>query len=191
MRRALPLTALVGAALAAAGCGAQRAQAPDTSSPLAPGGTVRMRLPAEGLTFAAPRAWSRLPGTAPQVAQLTSGRASVTLWRYPRTEPLPRTTAGVRQARTDLVAAAKARTPDFTTTAARIGRVGTHPAIELRGTATVAGHQRSIHSVHVYAFGAELVVDALAPAADAPRIDREVVEPLLRSLRVRAPRGAA
>ncbi|HSD77161.1 MAG TPA: hypothetical protein VLA98_07135 [Solirubrobacteraceae bacterium] len=189
MRRLLAATSLTAAAVATAGCGAERAATPDTATPQAPGGTVGVRLPADGVAFAAPLAWTRVPGTAPQLTELASGRATVTLWRYPRTEPLPRTAAGLRQAQRDLEAAATARTPSFSATARRATRVAGHPAVELRGTATVDGQPRAIRSIHVYALGAELVVDAVAEPAQARRVDREVVAPLVRSLRLRAPRG--
>jgi hypothetical protein len=39
----------------------------------------------------------------------------------------------------------------------------------------------------VYAFGAEYVVDAFAPAAVFGQVDREAFLPVVRSLRVRAP----
>jgi hypothetical protein len=191
MRRALPATVLTGVALAASACGAERAPAPDTATPQPPGGTVRVRLPADGVSFAAPRAWTRPPGAAPQIAELASGRATVTLWRYARTQPLPRTAAGLRQARRDLEAAAMARNPGLAITTSRITRVDGRPAVELRGTATLDGHERAIRSVHVYAFGAELVVDALAERPQAARVNREVVAPLVRSLRLRPPRGGA
>jgi hypothetical protein len=190
MRRALPATVLTGAVLGAAGCGAQPQPTPDTATPLPPGGTVRVRLPDAGVSFAAPRAWQRPAAEPPQIAQFASGTAAVTLWRYPRAEPLPRTAKGLRQARSDLEAAVKARNGGFSTTSARILRIDGRPAVELRGTANVAGRPRTIRSLHVYAFGAEVVVDALAEPSQARRTDREVVAPLVRSLRLRAPQGS-
>jgi hypothetical protein len=191
MRRALPATVLTGVALAASACGAERQAAPDTATPRAPGGRVRVHLRADGVSFAAPRAWTRVPGEAPQIAELASGRATVTLWRYARTQPLPRTVAGLRQALSDLEAAAKARNPGLSITRSRTTRVDGHPALDLRGSASIDGHERVVRSVHVYAFGAELVVDALAEPAHAARVDHQVVAPLVRSLRLRAPRGGA
>ena len=61
----------------------------------------------------------------------------------------------------------------------------------MRGTATIAGQQRRVRSVHVYAFGAELVVDAVVEPAQAARVGREVVAPLVRSLRLRDPGAGA
>ena len=63
--------------------------------------------------------------------------------------------------------------------------------VEVRGTATIGGQQRRVRSVHVYAFGAELVVDAVVEPAQAGRVGREVVAPLLRSLRLRDPGAGA
>lgn len=189
MRRAVPATALSLAALAAAGCGTERARPPDTAIPAAPHGTRAVALPDAGVRLRAPRAWTRTPGQAPEVLQLASGRATVTLWRYPRTEPLPRSPAALRQATTDLLAAVRARDPGFTENLAGARRVDGRPAVEVRGTGSVAGRRRALRSVHVYAFGGEVVIDALAEPRHARRVDRQVVTPLLRSLRLSTPRA--
>src|SRR3954468_8549847 len=186
MRRRPPATllCLIAAAPALAGCGAQRQPAPDTATPQPPRGTVTVRLPAAGVRLRAPRTWTRVSAPAPGILTLASGRATVTLWRYPRTEPLPRTTAALRQARKDLLAATRARDPSFDLASLRRTCIDGRPALDLRGTATVAGRQRAVRSVHVYAFGAELVLDALAEPAQARRVARQVVVPLVRSLRL-------
>jgi hypothetical protein len=189
MRRVVPATALTLAALGAAGCGAERQRPPDTAVPTAPGGTRAVALPDAGVRLRAPRAWARTPGQAPEVLQIASGRATVTLWRYPRTEPLPRSPAALGQATTDLLAAVRARDPGFTETLARARRVDGEPAVEVRGTGSVAGRRRALRSVHVFAFGGEVVVDALAEPRQARRVDREVLTPLLRSLRLAPPRA--
>ena len=78
-----------------AGCGATRQRAPDTATAQPPGaddppssrpaGRPPRTCPGPGRGRAAP---------APELLGLSSGRATVTLWRYPRTQPLPRTSRG-------------------------------------------------------------------------------------------------
>ena len=60
-------------------------------------------------------------------------------------------------------------------------------AIELTGTQTVAGFTYDVRSAHLFREGAEVVVDAYAPPADFPRVDRTVFEPALRSLKLSSP----
>jgi hypothetical protein len=191
-RRSAPLSAaaLMALALASHGCGNDRTPAPDTARPLSPQGSARISFPQAGVRFAAPGRWDRAPGQAPLVTTVTSGRATIAVWRFPRTEPLPRTAGDMRRARRGLLGAAKARDPSFRSREARARRVGGHRALEVRGSGTVEGQPRRLRSLHVFAFGGEVVVDAFAPPADFPRVDREVVRPLLRSLRLSRPQGA-
>ncbi len=41
-----------------------------------------------------------------------------------------------------------------------------------------------VRSTHVYAEGAEIVVDAFAPEKDFRRVDEQVFRPLLKSLKI-------
>lgn len=184
IRSAIPLAL---AAVAVAGCGAVREGPPDTATAQAPQGTARVEPAGTGVQLHVPRSWSRGRGAAPELLSVASGRATITLWRYPRSQPLPRSRAALRQAAQDLLAAVQARDQSFAPISARRTRVDGRPAVEVRGTATIAGQQRRVRSVHVYAFGAELVVDAVVEPAQDARVGREVVTPLLRSLRVRDP----
>jgi hypothetical protein len=186
MRRA-PLPILAAATLAA-GCGNQQSKPPDPTTPAPVAGRTTVFFDAQGLRFRAPADWRVRPGPAPLVATLQSGTASVAIWRYPRTEPLPRTKAQLGQARGLLLAAAHARDSTFKEAKVAVTRVARHPAIQVRGTETVSGQPRTVRSTHVYAFGAELVVDAFASAAQFPAVDRAVFAPLVRSLRVSAPK---
>lgn len=47
--------------------------------------------------------------------------------------------------------------------------------------------RRHVGSAHVYAQGAELVVDAFAPPGEFATVDRTMFQPLLRSLRLTRP----
>jgi hypothetical protein len=186
MRRELFLTCL--AALAACGCGNQQSEPPDVSHPSPPIGHTAAWFDKQGVRFTAPVGWHLQPGAAPLVATVQSGTASIAVWRYPRTEPLPKSKAAMAQARDLLLAAAHARDATFKATKVAITRVRGRPAIQVRGTETVSGQPRTVRSTHVYALGAEVVLDAFAPADVFPRVDRDVFGPLLRSLHVVTPK---
>lgn len=183
MRRRLPLLAC----LVVAGCGNAQSHPPDVSAPAQPSGTSAVRFDAAGLRFAAPGGWHVQAGTAPLVATVQSGTALIAIWRYPRAERLPATTAQLTQARDLLLQAAKARDPSFTAARSAITKLGSHPAIQVRGTETVSGQPRVVRSTHVYAFGSEVVVDAYAPPSAFGQVDREAFQPVVRSLRLHAP----
>ena len=183
MRR-LPLLACL---LVVAGCGNEQAKPPDMSVPARPSGATAVSFAPQGIRLAAPGGWKVQPGQAPLVATIQSGTAQIAIWRYPRTEPLPKTGAQLTQARDLLLQAAKARDQTFTEAKTTITRIGGHPAIQVRGTETLAGQPQTVRSTHVYAFGGEVVVDAFAPAAVFAQVDRDAFRPLVKSLRLQAP----
>lgn len=167
-----------------AGCGNERTDPPDVATPGPPLGSTRQSDPTNAISFLVPVGWRFDRGQAPLVATIATGQASIAIWRYPRTEPLPTTDAQLDQALNDLVAAAKARDPTFTEQAREKLEVDGKPAVQLRGTGSVAGQPRTVRSTHVYADGHEVVVDALVPAKDFARVDELVTAPLLRELRL-------
>lgn len=170
-------------------CGHARTPPPDVTTPAAPSGTETVRSAPAGVSFAAPRGWRRQRApAAPLVASLRDGRAIVNVFRYPRTEPLPQTRAELRTAGEALVGAAKQRDATLTERSRSVTRVDGRPAVVLRATETIEGQPRTVRSTHVYADGAELVVDAIAPAVDFARVDAAVFRPFVRSLRF-TPRG--
>jgi hypothetical protein len=175
------------ACLVLAGCGNQQQRPPAVGPPAQPNGATPVAFDRDGVRFAAPGGWHVQPGTAPLVATVQSGTAMVAVWRYPRTEPLPASRDQLTQARDLLLQAAKARDATFKALKSAITKLGSHPAIQVRGTETVSGQPRTVRSTHVYAFGAEVVVDAYAPADVFARIDRAAFVPLVRSLKLRAP----
>jgi hypothetical protein len=183
MRRPLLLIACV----LLAGCGNAQQPPPDVSTVAKPSGTTPVSFDAQGIRFAAPGGWHVRSGQAPLVATVQSGPAQIAVWRYPRTEPLPTTKAQLTQARDLLLQAAKARDATFKADRTAITKVGGHPAVQVRGTETVAGQPRSVRSTHVYAGGGEVVVDAFAPANVFGQADRDAFRPLVRSLEVQAP----
>jgi hypothetical protein len=191
MRRPPLLAALLALALAAGGCGNDRTAVPDTATALPPQGSARIHFPDSGVSVAAPGRWDHAPGAAPLVTTMSSGRATVAVWRFARAEPLPRSADDLGRARRDLVKAAKARDPSFHAGSVRVRSVEGHRALEVRGTGTVQGQPRAVRSLHVFAFGGEVVVDGLAPPDDFARVDKEVFVPVIDSLRLARPRGGA
>jgi hypothetical protein len=174
--------ALVALAVAAAGCGAERREAPATAAPapvtgLDPlvRGDVRVELPV---------AWTTTAREAPLLALSRSGSATIALWRYERTEELPRTDAELRAARRRLVDAARVRDPSFAVRRTRSLRLAGAPAVQVVGDETIDGRRRRVRSTHVYADGAELVVDAYAAPEHFAAADAAAFRPVLRSLRL-------
>ena len=175
------------ACLALAGCGNQQQRPPVVGPPAQPNGSTRVSFDTAGIRFAAPGGWHVQSGTAPLVATVQSGSALIAVWRYPRAEPLPATHSQLTQARDLLLQAATARDGTFAAAKTAITKLGSHPAIQVRGSETVSGNPRAVRSTHVYAFGAEVVVDAYAPANVFAQVDRSAFLPLVRSLRLRSP----
>ncbi len=175
--RALALLAL---AVLGVGCGAERRDPPDTAAPapvtgLDPlvRGDVRLELPV---------AWTTTAREAPLVALSRSGSATIALWRYERSEELPRTDADLGAARRRLVEAARTRDPSFAVRRTRSLRLDGAPAVQVVGDETIDGRRRRVRSTHVYADGAELVVDAYAAPEHFAAADATAFRPVLRSL---------
>ena len=182
---ALAISILLPALLA--GCADTRTAASNVSRPAAPSGSTAHQFPGLGLGFRSASNWSYEPGRLPLVAMMSSGQALVSIWRYPRGEVLPHGLGQLRRARHALVGAAHARDPTFVALRGQILRLDGQPAIDLMGRETVQGQPRMLRSVHVYAHGAEYVVDALAPAAYFGPADASLFVPLLGTLRFPPP----
>ena len=171
------------------GCGRERIAPPDTVRPATPAGIEPEEFPEVGLFLDRPGNWPFVPGRAPLVASASSGTATVALWRYLRSEPLPRDETALEAAQSALEDAARNRDPSFVVEEGRRLEVDGAPAIQLLGTETVAGQKRRVRSTHVYAKGSEVVLDAYAPEQDFERVDDEVFTPMVESLRIDPPAG--
>jgi hypothetical protein len=182
VRRLLHAAIAVLIALAVAGCGRDRLDAPDVEDPANPAPAVRQAYPRLGLYFERPGNWPFTAGRAPLVASTASGTASVALWRYPRSEPLPTDTQALADAQQQLETAARNRDPTFAVERSRRTKVDGARAIEVVGSGTIAGQRRRIRSTHVYAKGNEVVIDAYAAPKDFDRLDEAVFKPLVESL---------
>ena len=187
MRHVPVLTLLLATLASGAGCGRERLEPPDVERPAAPLGTAVDHFPEAGLIVQRPGNWPLVRGRSPLVASAASGTATVALWRYRRSEPLPREDAALDAAQKALEQAARARDGDFALDRARRVEVDGAPGIQLLGTEKVAGRERRVRSTHVYAKEAEFVVDAYAEPADFARVDKEVFRPLVRTLRIEPP----
>jgi hypothetical protein len=174
----LPVLALV------SGCGDRRVHPTDVALPLPPNGVHALGYPKAGLSLRAPNSWRSQEGTSPLVASIASGTATVALWRYPRTEPLPASAAAFQTAKRALVRAARARDRTLQVARARVIRFHGRPALEIVGVETVGGQRRMVRSTHVFRQGSEVVVEALAPPALFAGLDRTVFDPLLASLKI-------
>jgi hypothetical protein len=188
VRRPCTAVSLAAGALlvGATGCGDSRVPAPRVAPPAPPAGK-RTVDPGYGVTFVRPANWAAGTSAPPQLATVASGQAFVVVWRYARQETLPATPAALDRARRALIAASRARDPSLRVTSSRTVTVGGAPGVELLADERIGTARREVRSTHLYAYGAELVLDAYAPPAEFPRVDRTVFVPLLTSLRVRQP----
>jgi hypothetical protein len=184
MSRRLPATILCLLAPVAAGCGDARTRPPDASVAAAPHRVHTLSFPFAGLRLRAPSNWTLQQGRAPLVAAVWSGRAMIAIWRYPRTEPLPADTAALKQARDELVRVTRERDRHLHLIRVRLLAFHGARAIELAALERVRGRLRRVRSLHVYEYGAEIVLDAYAPPSDFHAVDHEVFAPLGRSLRI-------
>jgi hypothetical protein len=188
LRRTVPTALLaLAAALPAAGCGRERLDVPDVSRPAPVAGFTPVARPALGLSFSLPTGWTLAEGRAPLVARAGSGTATIAVWRYPRTEPLPDDAEALREARSRLVEAARTRDASFDLVRARSTRVDGARAISVVGDETVAGQRRRVRSTHVFSRGAEVVVDAYAARRDFAAVDGSAFRRVVRSLRLSRP----
>jgi hypothetical protein len=173
----------------AVGCGNDRTEVPDLLTPGPRLGDNPVVEPRAGLRLIAPAGWTVTQGEPPLLTTVASGNLIVSIFRYPRTEPLPRTREELDRATTDLLAAAKARDPTFTPIRTARTRVDDQPAIQVRATQTVAGQPRIVRSTHVFAHGAEIVIDMLAPGELFRQVDAATFRPLLRSVKLTEPKA--
>jgi hypothetical protein len=105
-------------------------------------------------------------------------------WAYARAEPLPRRGPALDSAREALAAEVMRRDPRFQPAGSRVLDVAEAPAVEVTGSQTVSKRRLRVRSVHLFRKGMEIVVEALAPPGEFAGVDAEVLEPLLRSLRL-------
>ncbi len=180
MRRAV--LGLLAAAALLTGCGNERTPVPDLSEPVRPVGTKPVTL--SGIRFTAPANWRVLEAGGDMVGGLQSGTATLAIWRYARTEPLPEDEDELLAAKARLESQVRQRDPAFTFRSVEVTRRGGADAIEVTGEQTIAGTRYGVRSAHVFHDGAEVVVDAYAPPGTFEASDAAVFQPVLESLRL-------
>jgi hypothetical protein len=178
VRRALPIAVVP---LALIGCGNERTAVPDVRHADAPKGTHAVRL-GDGTSFRAPANWSILAAEGARSGGVQSKTATLAVWRYPRSEPLPETAEELDGARTRLEQRITERDTSFELTHSEVNKRAGADAIELIGRETIAGLPFGVRSTHVFKGGQEVVVDAYAPPEDFERVDSTVFEPAIASL---------
>ena len=173
--------ALLGGGLA--GCGNSRTPVPRFGQPAPPNGVQVLDLPAAGVLLLVPRSWVAAAPSGPRVATIASGSAAISVWSYHRTAPPPVSSTALARAGWALLAAARRR--DRTLRSIRVAAImlAGLPAVELDALEHIKGQLRRVRSVHVYAPGHELVLDAYAPPSVFRSVDRAVFSPVRRSLR--------
>jgi hypothetical protein len=188
VRRAafVPAAALLATGLLA-GCGNSRTPVPDVRHPDAPVGGRPVVLKEAGVRFTSPGNWGPLPALGARAGGIRSKTATLAVWRYPRSEPLPTTDAAIRQARDRLVERVKTRDATFELRSSEVSRRDGARAVELVGRQTIAGLPFMVRSTHVFHDGAEVVLDAYAPPEDFERVDRTVFVPVLDTVELGTP----
>jgi hypothetical protein len=188
------MLAAAGAIVLLAGCGNQRTPLPDLGLIPTPKAFQATPFLAQGVQFRSPTNWRVVKGKGTQLATVAIGDAQVGIWRYERTEPLPETRDQLAAARQALVAQIESRDPSFKLTSTRLVIKPGFRGVEVIGSGTNltnASAQRSMHSLHAYGHGMEVVMDAFAPPRQFARVDKQAFGPMARSLRLSAPQAAA
>ncbi|MFL5846125.1 MAG: hypothetical protein ACJ762_15670 [Solirubrobacteraceae bacterium] len=185
--RAAALACLLTIAAALAGCGNDPEKPPVVTTPKDAFGWVDYGAPGQGVTWQRPSAWRITPGDAPLLATMSSGLATISVWRYPRNEALPETVAELESAKDALVAAATARDPSFKVIKAKGTRAAHHPAVVIIADETIAGQPRRVRSTHIYAASSEVVIDAFSPADQYPKVEEGIIVPLVRTFKITTP----
>src|SRR5437588_6990613 len=116
------------------------------------------------------------------VTVVTSGAAVVAVWRFQRQEPLPSLPDALARARKQLIRAARARDASLQLIRSKLVTVARARAIEVDAIERIRGQVRRVRSTHVFAFGAELVLEEYAPVDLFHAVDHAVFSPLKRSL---------
>lgn len=176
-------------ALAAAmvSCGNDKTSAPDVGEIPAPKGFRDAKFTQQGVFLRVPTNWRMVPGESPQIATIAAGDGQIAVWRFPRKEPLPETGLQLDAARQALLAQIQKRDSTFKLTSSRLVVKPKLKAVEILGTGTNQGQQRSQHSLHAYGYGGEIVVDGFTPVKLFDRVDKQTLSKVSRSLKLSKP----
>ncbi|HEU4977078.1 MAG TPA: hypothetical protein VFT50_18460 [Baekduia sp.] len=139
---------------------------------------------AKGISFVAPAGWTVNRGTGHLIATVATGEGTVAIWRFPRKQELPDTKDELRAARDGLVDALTSKDDAFEAIATAPTEIAGQPAVQIRAHETIAGVVRTVRTSHIYAGGAEYVVDAYTDDSRFRDIDARFFRPILRSMKV-------
>jgi hypothetical protein len=160
-----------------AGCGNSRTAVPSLTRPAKPDGFRELTYRGEAIQFEVPRDWVVSSHGLPLVATITSGAATVALWRYDTTR-----VGTLAAAQAALIASAKARAPGLHVLHARTETLAGLPTVVLGVTERIGGNLRRVRSIHMFAPGVELVIEEYTPPAIFHAEDQAVFSALDRSL---------
>lgn len=180
--RHLPVLAC--AVIVLAGCGNSRAPVLVNATTAAPKGFHRFQSLRAGAAFKVPANWTVGPGAGALIATISSGPATVALWRYPRSQPPPVGAATLARARASLVSAARQRDPTLELIRTSTGSMLGLSVIQLNAIERIGSQRRRVRSLHLFVGRSELVLEEYAPVADFHAIDHTVFSPLSHSLRL-------
>lgn len=182
MRLATPIAALV-AALALAACGRDPLDPPDPSAQ-----TVRLTrttsFPTVGMKVKTPRRVQKTDLERPAVFRIQLGAGFISCFLYRRTEPLPKGRAELTAARERLLVQVREGRKRFEVKSSRLFKVADADAIEIRGRQAIAREPLETRSVHVFKGKGEYVLELLVPPRAFAKANRQVFDPMLRSLRL-------
>jgi hypothetical protein len=178
-----PRLLIAAAAVALAGCGAEKATTPAV---VVPANTTLQRTTYKraGMTVWLPRASMVTRAKSPAVFRATFGEWYVAGLAYKRKEQLPRNRRELRAARRRLVAEVRRRNRKFKLVSATVTHSHESPAVELVGDQVLDNRTLRTRSLHVYKGQAEYVLEMAAPGEQFATVDREIFGPIARLLRV-------
>jgi len=178
-----PVAVLLVGALLAPGCGNERRERVSLEANPSPK-LVERQFPRVGLRLELPENVNVTETAPPGVFYGSFGEAVISTFAYRRREKLPRTDAQLREALDRLKGATRRRDSGYELSESTTTEVNGSRAAELVGDQTIDNKDLRTRSVHVYEGSAEYVFELLAPRGDFARLDRDLFEPVLDSVRL-------
>lgn len=118
----------------------------------------------------------------PLVALVTSGRAVISLWRYPRASAPPSTREQLQGDLHRLLTSARSRNPSLRVLRASTGTVAGYPSLEIQTIQRIGKTVRRVNSTHLFAPRREVVLEEYAPVDAFPALQTGVFAIVRRSL---------
>jgi hypothetical protein len=181
---AILITAL--AACAVAACG-------DDPLPVKTIAASEFADPRAGIAFRAPAGARLGDGAGEQIVVLRRGKATLVISRFERDEPLPRSATELRRAARSLeqeyIRAGVADGSHLDGVVAKPIHASGHGAVSaLVRTVSQGGVRRVALHRHFYAYGAEIVIDAVTLEKELDNASTALFDPVLDSLKITKPR---